>query len=97
LTLRREGFVTYGDNNDKGDIGDQDSMIIKDVLLVEHLKHCLLSINKLCDKVYQVTFELELCLISDVVTIKTLLVGKKVNNVCIEYLLHHIKLGLFNF
>jgi len=31
-------------------------MIIKDVLLVEGLKHSLLTITKICDKGYKVTF-----------------------------------------
>jgi len=41
--LKHGGFVTYGDNNQgrilvSGDIGEKDSLIIKDVLLVEGLK-----------------------------------------------------------
>jgi len=90
LALRHEGFVTYRDNNKgriigKGDVGDQDSIIIKDVLLVEGLKHDLLRINQICDKGYNVTFEPELCLISNVVTRKTLLAGTRINN---EYMLN---------
>jgi len=34
-------------------------VIIKDVLLVEGLKHSLLSINQLCDRGYKITFEPE--------------------------------------
>jgi len=45
---------------DNGDVGDKDSLIIKDVLLMEGFKHNLLSISQLCDKVLQVTFELKL-------------------------------------
>jgi len=79
-------FVTYGDNN-KGwmlgsrDIGDKDSLIIKDGLLVEGLTHNLLSISQLCDKGFQVTFEPEICLISHVSSRRTHFVGKRVNNV----------------
>jgi len=37
-----KGFITHGDNNkgrilSRGDVGDQDSMMIKDVLLVKGL------------------------------------------------------------
>ena len=56
-------------------------MIIKDVLLVEGLKHKLLSINQLCDKGYMITFEPNLCLITDSKSTETVLVGKRVNNV----------------
>jgi len=44
------GFVTYEDNNKgkilgSGDIRDKDFLIIKDVFLVQGLKHNLLSIS----------------------------------------------------
>jgi len=86
LHERQEGYVTYGDNNKgrilgRGNVGSKDSLIISDVLLVEGLKHNLLSISQLCDKAYQVTFEPELCLISDATTRRTVLIGKRVNNV----------------
>jgi len=50
LELKEEGFVTYGDNN-KGKIlrngvkGNGSSFNIKNVLLVEGLKHNLISIS----------------------------------------------------
>jgi len=55
LKLRPAGYVTCGDNNrgrilGVGDIEEIDKVIIKDVLLVEGLKHSLLSISQLCDK-----------------------------------------------
>jgi len=57
LKMRQEGFVTYGDNNKgrilgRGDVESHDSIIIKAVLLVDGLKHNLLSISQLCDKGY---------------------------------------------
>jgi len=69
LEMRQEGFVTYGDNNKgrilgRGDVGSHDSIIIKDVLLVDGLKHNLLNITQLCDKSYKVTFKPDLRLIS---------------------------------
>jgi len=79
LKMRQEGFVTYGDNNkgrilSRGDVGSHDSIIIKDMLLVDGLKHNLLSIIQLCDKGYEVTFKPDLCLISNPSTHHTLLV-----------------------
>jgi len=74
------------DNNrgrilDVGVIRGDDDVIIKDVLLVEGLKHNLLSISQLCDKGYKITFEPDLCLIANSKTSETVLVGKRVNNV----------------
>jgi len=62
LKLKPVGYVTYRDNNrgrilGVGDIGGDDKVITKDVLLVDGLKHSLLSISQLCDKGYKITFE----------------------------------------
>jgi len=86
LKLKLAGYVTYGDNNrgrilEVGDIGGDDNVIIKDVLLVDGLKHNLLSISQLCDKGYKITFEPNLCLIADSKSSETVLAGKRVNNV----------------
>jgi len=69
LMMKHGGFVTYGDNNRGriigcGNIGVVGNLIIPNVLLVEGLKHNLLSISQLCDKGLQVTFQPEICLIS---------------------------------
>jgi len=85
LKLKPAGYVTYGDNN-RGrilgvGIGGDDKVIIKDVLLVDGLKHNLLSISQLCDKGYKITFEPNLCLIADPKSSETVLMGKRVNNV----------------
>ncbi|XP_073220860.1 uncharacterized protein [Cicer arietinum] len=60
LTLKEGGFVKYGDNNKGkisgvGDIGNESTAVIKNVLYVEGLKHNLLSISQLCDKGFQET------------------------------------------
>jgi len=55
-------------------------VIIKDVLLVEGLKHSLLSISQLC-RGYKITFEPEQCIIADSESTETVLVGKRVSNV----------------
>jgi len=68
LKRNDQEFVTYGDNN-KGkilgtrDVGGGDTLEIKDVLLVEGLKHNLLSISQLCDKGFKVIFESDYCTI----------------------------------
>ena len=55
LSPKDGGFVTFGDNR-KGkiigidNVGKKRSPIIKNVLLVDGLKHNLLSISQLCDK-----------------------------------------------
>ena len=79
LKLKPAGYVTCGDNNrgrilGVGDIGGEDKMIIKDVLLVDGLKHSLLSISQLCDKGYKITFEPNRCLITDSKSTETVLV-----------------------
>ena len=86
LKWKPAGFVTYGDNNrgtilGVGDIGSDNKVIIKDVLLVEGLKHSLLSISQLCDRGYKITFEPEQCIIADSESTETVLVGKRVSNV----------------
>ena len=57
------------------------TVIIKDVLLVDGLKHNLLSISQMCDKGYNITFEPNLCLIVDSKSSEIFLVCKRVNNV----------------
>jgi len=79
-------FVTYGYNNRGriigcGDIGVKGNLIIQNVLLIEGLKHNLLSISQLCKKGLQVTFQPEICLISSADPRQTQLIGKRVNNV----------------
>ena len=56
-------------------------MIIKDVLLVEGLKHSLLSISQLCYRGYKITFEPEQCIIVDSESTETIVVGKRVSTV----------------
>jgi len=86
LVIKHGRFVMYGENNRGriigcGDIGVKGNLIIQNVLLVEGLKHNLLSISQQCDKGLQVTFQPEICLVSSADYIKTHLVGKRVNNV----------------
>ena len=50
FTRKEKGFVSYGDNNQakilgKGVVGNLSTTTIKDVMLVDGLKHNLLSIS----------------------------------------------------
>ena len=64
ISPKKSGHVTYGDNNKGkiigvGKIGTSSSTPIKNVLLVEGLKHSLPSVSQLCDKGYKVSFDSE--------------------------------------
>jgi len=66
ISLKQDGHVTYGDNNKgkilgKGTIGNENSLLILDMLYVEGLKHNLLNISQLCDRGYQVTITTNSC------------------------------------
>ncbi|XP_050890376.1 uncharacterized protein LOC127095777 [Lathyrus oleraceus] len=55
FTPKKKGFMTYGEKNKratlgKDSVGNPSSTTIYDVILVEALKHNLLSISQLCDK-----------------------------------------------
>jgi len=68
ISPKKSGHVTYGDNNkDKiigvGKIGTSSSTPIENVLLVEGLKHSLLSVSLLCDREYKISFDYEKCVI----------------------------------
>lgn len=64
------GTVTFGDNNKGnvigiGTVGNPKNPLINNVLLVDGLKHNLLSISQLCDIGYKIIFEKDACLIYD--------------------------------
>ena len=67
------GTVTFGDNSKEYVVGIGDDInstisnfpIITNVLLVENLKHNLLSISQLCNKGFQINFEKDRCNIFD--------------------------------
>ncbi|MCR2848021.1 hypothetical protein KN825_15825, partial [Weizmannia coagulans] len=78
--------MTFGDNNKgriigHGSIGKSSSTIIENVLLVDGLKHNLLSISQLCDKGYEVVFNKLKCSILDPKDGKTIFVGHRNVNV----------------
>jgi len=67
------GTVIFGDNSkgyvigqgDVASVGTSKSPLITNVILVKNLKHNLLSISKLCDKGFLITFETGKCNIFD--------------------------------
>ena len=87
LEKKNGGMVTFG-NNGKGKvagigkIGQPNSTIINDVLLVEGLKHNLLSVSQFCDNECKVMFESYKCTVIDK-SGKTIVNGQRHGNVYI--------------
>nr|KYP33754.1 Retrovirus-related Pol polyprotein from transposon TNT 1-94 [Cajanus cajan] len=86
FTPKRSGHVTYGDNNRGkilgiGKIGTNFSTSIENVLLVDGLKHSLLSVSQLCDKGFSVSFDSQKCLIEHKNDKQVKIVGFRINNV----------------
>lgn len=81
----RKGFVTYGDNNKGlilgiGSVCNPSSTTIFDVMLVDGLKHNLLSISQLCDKGFKVTFVTTCCLFEHNENRYCMFKGLRINN-----------------
>ena len=62
------GIVTFGDDGKGkivaiGKVGKSFSSFINDVLLVDGLKHNLLSVSQLCDLRYEIIFRKLVCLV----------------------------------
>ena len=82
----KERNVTFEDNAQwriigQGNIGNDTSSLIESVLLVDGLKHNLLSISQLCDKGFKVIFEASHCIIKDIQNDKTIFMGHRCDNV----------------
>ena len=78
--------MTFGDNGKgriigHGSIGNNSSSLIEKVLLVDGLKHNLLSISQLCDKGFKVIFESSHCIIKDSQNDKIIFMGHRNENV----------------
>ena len=65
----------------QGNIGNDTSSLIESVLLVDGLKHNLLSVNQLCDKGFKVIFKASHCIIKDIQNDKTIFMGHRCDNV----------------
>ena len=86
LKAKNRGDVTFGDNSKGqiegiGTIGNKSSIFIENVLLVNGLKHNLLSISQLCDKGFKVVFECMNCHVIDVRTNNIIFFGHCHGNV----------------
>ena len=86
ISPNKNGHVTYGDKNKGkilgvGKIGTNSSSSIENVLLVEGLKHSLLSVSQLCDKGYLVSFDSHKCVIENEHDRNIKHIGYRTNNV----------------
>jgi len=86
LEKKKGGNFTFGDNAKGkvigiGTIGKDSSTCINNVLLVDGLKHNLLSVSQLCDNGFKVTFDLNTCLVTKALDNQVVFKGKRINNV----------------
>ena len=77
--------ITFGDDSKGFTMGygliSKENVIIDEVALVDGLKHNLLSISQLCDKVNTVTFNSEACVVTCKKNNKVVLTGFRRGNV----------------
>ena len=81
-------MVTFGDNGKGkiigiGNIGITPSTYIKDILLVDGLKHNLLNISQLYDKGYKVVFKSSMCIVTSLTDVSTIFIGHRHGNIYI--------------
>ena len=86
LEVKEGGIVTFGDNAKGkiiriGKVHISSSSYIENVLLVEGLKHNLLSINQLCDKNFNVSFKSSICCVACPITNNFIFSGHRNGNV----------------
>ena len=85
LTKKNGGYATFGDNPKwkiigQGNISNDSFSLIESVLLVDGLKHNLLSISQLYDKGFKVIFKTSPCIIKDIQNDKTIFMGHRCDN-----------------
>ena len=78
--------MTFGDNGKgriigHGSVGNNSSSLIENVLLIDGLKHNLLSISQLCDKGFKVIFESSHSITKDSQNDKIIFMGHRNENV----------------
>ena len=86
LEVKVGGMVIFGDNAKEKVIGISkvpisSSFYIENVLLVEGLKHNLLSISQLCDKNFNVSFKSSICNVAFSITNDIIFNGYRNGNV----------------
>src|SRR2546430_4172487 len=80
------GLVIFSDNNQCkviaiGNVGQGKNLLIENILLVDGLKHNLLSISQLCDKGYKVIFDKDACHLYDIDMTNVIAQGYRKNNI----------------
>ena len=86
--------MTFGDDANwriigQGNIGNSTPSLIENVLLVDGLKHNLLSISQLCDKDFKVIFKASHYIIKDIQNNKIIFTGHRNNNIYIINILKY--------
>lgn len=85
LRPKEKGFVNFGDNSKGKIIGigtiGKGNISIDDVLLVDGLKHNLLSISQLCDKGHKVVFKHDICEVVNNASNDVVFVGYRHSNI----------------
>src|SRR5436190_7549133 len=80
------GLVTFGDNNQCkviaiGNVGQCKNPLIENILLVDGLRHNLLSISQLCDRGYKVLFDNMACYLYDLHMKNIIAMGRRERNI----------------
>src|SRR5436189_3773027 len=86
LQHKDDGLVTFGDNNQCkviaiGNVCQGKNPLIENILLVDGLKHNLLSISQLCDNCYKVLFDKNACHLYDIDMTNIIAKGYRKNNI----------------
>jgi hypothetical protein len=86
FTPKDEGFVTFSDNSKGtiirvGNVDNYSSSCNENVLLVDGLKHNLISISQLCDKDYKIIFDKNECIITNSLNNQILFIASRHGNV----------------
>ena len=79
LSSKDGKFITFRDNSkckiiSINNVGKKPFLIIENVLLVDGLKHSVLSISPLCDKENRIIFDKDTCTIENTKDDKTLFI-----------------------
>ena len=86
LESKDGGSITFRDNRKGriigiGKIKITSSTFIENVLLVDKLKHNLLSISQLCDVGFNVIFKTSMCIVADPINPNSKFIGQRLDNV----------------
>ena len=84
FTTMNGGKVTFRDNSKGkviGKVRELSNYFIDDVVLVEGLKHKLVSISQFCDKGNEITFNIAQCLVINQVEKQVKLAVKRIYNI----------------